>query len=79
MYKRVGNTYLNILIWSHTVDYNRYTALDRLTRGTLINNRALYPNSAIERLYLARNQGGRGLINIEATHNIQIQSTNIYQ
>lgn len=53
-------------------------ALDRLTRKILTNNRALHPNSAIERLYLPRKQGGRGLVNIEATHNIQIHKLQAY-
>lgn len=52
--------------------------LDRITRRILTNNRALHPNSAIERLYLPRNRGGRGLINIEATHNIQIHNLQTY-
>ncbi|XP_031334544.1 uncharacterized protein LOC116164497 [Photinus pyralis] len=53
-------------------------AIDRLTRRTLTSNRALHPNSAIERLYLPRKQGGRGLINIEAAHNIQIHKLQTY-
>lgn len=45
MYKNLGNTNFNILIWSRTT-------------------------TDIQ----ARNEGGRGLIKIEATHNIQIQN-----
>lgn len=38
--------------------------LDRLTRRLLVRFRCHHPRSAVERLYLARNSGGRGLINI---------------
>lgn len=53
-------------------------ALDRITRKILTNNRSLHPNSSIERLYLQRGQGDRGLVNIEATHNIQVHSLQTY-
>ncbi|KAI5716587.1 hypothetical protein M8J76_009066 [Diaphorina citri] len=49
-----------VIKWSDT-DLNQ---LDRLTRTLLNKFRCLHPNSAVERLYLPRRNGGRGLINI---------------
>lgn len=39
--------------------------LDRLTRRLLTKFRAHHPGAAVERLYLPRGSGGRGLINIQ--------------
>ncbi|XP_044760152.1 uncharacterized protein LOC123317613 [Coccinella septempunctata] len=50
-----------ILTWSKT-DLER---LDRRIRATLTQCGMLHPNSAIERLYLPRKEGGRGLSNLE--------------
>lgn len=47
-----------ILKWSETDLDN----LDRLTRRLLTKFRCLHPNSSIDRLYLARKMGGRGLL-----------------
>lgn len=50
-----------ILKWSNT----DLDSLDRLTRKMLSKFRNLHPNSAVERLYISRKQGGRGLLNIK--------------
>ncbi|GJQ87425.1 hypothetical protein Trydic_g14567 [Trypoxylus dichotomus] len=42
--------------------------LDRDTRKTLTLCRNLHPNASVQRLYLPRREGGRGLINIEWLH-----------
>lgn len=49
-----------ILKWSDT-DLN---ALDRKTRTLMTKFRCLHTNSSVERLYLPRKRGGRGLVNI---------------
>lgn len=41
--------------------------LDRQMRTMLTKHQMLHPNSAIERLYLPRDQGGRGMLNLEET------------
>lgn len=51
-----------ILTWSKT-DLQQ---IDRHIRTTLTEHGMLHPNSATERLYLPRKQGGRGLVCIEA-------------
>lgn len=61
---------LAIPIISHTFGSIRWTvneilALDRKTRKTISKARSLHPNASIERLYLPRHQGGRGLTRIE--------------
>ncbi|GJQ68851.1 hypothetical protein Trydic_g6051 [Trypoxylus dichotomus] len=43
--------------------------LDRDTRKTFTMSRSLHPNASVQRLYLPRREGGRGLINIEWLHN----------
>ncbi|XP_045480902.1 uncharacterized protein LOC123685290 [Harmonia axyridis] len=50
-----------ILDWSKT-DLER---LDRRIRTTFTQNGMLHPNSAIERLYLPRTEGGRGLSSLQ--------------
>ncbi|XP_044762004.1 uncharacterized protein LOC123319205 [Coccinella septempunctata] len=52
-----------ILNWSKTDLEN----LDRRIRTTLTQQGMLHPNSAIERLYLPRKEGGRGLSSLEHT------------
>jgi hypothetical protein len=50
-----------ILDW--TVEELR--AMDRKTRKTMTMNRALHPKADVDRLYLARGEGGRGMMSIE--------------
>ncbi|XP_044762031.1 uncharacterized protein LOC123319227 [Coccinella septempunctata] len=50
-----------VITWSKT-DLER---LDRKIRAILTRNGMLHPNSAIERLYLPRKEGGRGLGSLE--------------
>lgn len=52
-----------ILNWSKT-DLER---LDRRVRAIFTQHGMLHPNSAIERLYIQRSEGGRGLTSIEIT------------
>src|SRR5699024_10598541 len=42
--------------------------LDRETRKLLNINRSLHPRSSVPRLYFPRQQGGRGLLNLEWLH-----------
>ncbi|XP_030765533.1 uncharacterized protein LOC115889621 [Sitophilus oryzae] len=51
-----------ILKWSDT-DLDE---LDKTTRRTLTKFRCLHPNSSIQRLYIPRSEGGRGLLNIKS-------------
>ncbi|XP_030747689.1 uncharacterized protein LOC115876144 [Sitophilus oryzae] len=51
-----------ILKWSDT-DLDE---LDKTTRRTLTKFRCLHPNSSIQRLYMPRSEGGRGLLNIKS-------------
>ncbi|XP_044766225.1 uncharacterized protein LOC123322347 [Coccinella septempunctata] len=53
-----------VLSWSKT-DLER---LDRRVRAALTKSGMLHPRSAIERIYLPRNEGGRGLGNIEHSY-----------
>ena len=41
--------------------------LDRRTRKLMTMHKALHPKSNVDRLYISRNEGGRGLISIEDT------------
>ena len=40
-------------------------ALDRRTRNMMTMNKALHPKSNVERIYIPREKGGRGLISCE--------------
>jgi hypothetical protein len=46
--------------------------LDTKTRKMLTINRAHHPKAAVQRLYLPRNEGGRGLLEIEQTFKTEI-------
>lgn len=59
-----------IIHWSHT----ETEKLNRMTRTTLTKHRKLHPNSCTERLYLSRKEGGRGLSDITAINEKQINS-----
>lgn len=52
--------------------------LDRLTRRLLKKFRCHHPQSALERLYLKRKEGGRGLLNIKSLCRSQEQSMKAY-
>lgn len=53
-----------VVSWSRT----ELGSLDRKLRTMLTRHRMLHPNSAIERLYLSRSEGGRGMLNLEEQH-----------
>jgi hypothetical protein len=42
--------------------------VDRDTRKTMRVYRSLHPNSSVQRIYLPRNMGGRGLLSLERMH-----------
>lgn len=63
-----------ILTWSKT-DLER---LDRKIRSLLTKHGILHPNSAIERLYLPRDEGGRGLISLESASQEERQKLRKY-
>ena len=52
--------------------------LDRKTRKILNMNQALHPRSNVDRLYLPRSEGGRGLLSIEECVNIEKRSLGLY-
>ena len=70
-----GNVVIAINTWA--VAAVRYTArvldwtvdelknMDRKTRKLMTMNRALHPKADVDRLYLNRNDGGRGMVSIE--------------
>lgn len=47
---------------------NEILELDRTTRKVMNMNRSLHPNCSIQRIYLPRTQGGRGLQSLEFQH-----------
>lgn len=55
------NYSFGVVKWSKT----DLDSLDRIVRTMLTKFRALHPNSAVERLYISRKLGGRGLLNIK--------------
>lgn len=63
-----------ILKWT-TTDLQE---LDRLTRRLLTKFRMLHPNSSVDRLYLPRREGGRGLLNISQLCLSQENNLRIY-
>jgi hypothetical protein len=62
-----------VIPWSQT----EIEAFDRQVRVLMTEYRIHHPKSAMERLYLPRNMGGRGLINLQAMRKKQI--TNLKQ
>ena len=59
-----------ILIYSFTIinwTLEEIKQIDRKTRKLLTCNRAHHPKADIERIYIKRAEGGRGLLQIEAT------------
>lgn len=63
-----------ILSWSAT----DVKGLDRWVRTSFTSHGMLHPNSAIERLYLPRAEGGRGLTNLEAANRNEIRTLKQY-
>ena len=47
-------------------------ALDRKTRKLLTIYRSLHPQADVDRLYVKRSQGGRGLISVEDCVNLEV-------
>ena len=62
-----------IIRWSK----DELRALDRKTRKLLMIYRSLHPQADVDRLYVKRSQGGRGLISVEDCVNIEVGS--LYQ
>jgi hypothetical protein len=83
-----GNTIRAINSWA--VPVIRYTAgivdwtqnelddLDRKTRKAMTINRALHPQSDVDRLYLPRKEGGRGLLQVKQTVEEEKRALNDY-
>ena len=63
-----------VIKWSDT----NLDELNRITRTSLTKYRKHHPKSCVERLYLPRDSGGRGLIDLKSLHNKQIYSLNKY-
>jgi hypothetical protein len=63
-----------IVEWSNT----ELQSLDRKTRVMMTEFRIHHPKSAIERIYLPRKQGGRGLLNLEISASKQITNLKNY-
>ena len=49
------------------MDISRTKELDRKTRNLLTMHKELYPKSDVDRLYVSRKEGGRGLVSCEST------------
>ena len=64
----------NVLDWSTT----ELDAIDRETRNILKQYHLLHENSDVDRLYLPRREGGRGLSNICSLYKSQIIQTSRY-
>ncbi|KAI5707887.1 hypothetical protein M8J77_011815 [Diaphorina citri] len=63
-----------VINWSKTDLQN----LNRKVRTIMTQYRSHHPQSAVERLYLPRNMGGRGLLDIEAQHAKQVDRLKKY-
>ena len=57
---------------------DKLTKIDRTTRKTLTMYGVLHPKSDIDRLYLKRKHGGRGLINIEMCIRLEENNLDLY-
>ena len=53
--------------WSVRMDISRTKELDRKTRNLLTMHKELHPKSDVDRLYVSRKEGGRGLVSCEST------------
>lgn len=63
-----------IIKWSQT----ELEGINRLNRTQLTKQRKLHPNSCIERINISRKEGGRGLIDVTALHERQINDLRKY-
>ncbi|KAL1448298.1 hypothetical protein WDU94_008925 [Cyamophila willieti] len=63
-----------IINWSMTDLEN----LNRIVRTTMTKFRSHHPHSALERMYLPRSQGGRGLLDLKVLHAKQIKKMKTY-
>lgn len=54
---------------------NELRQIDVRTRKMMHMQRSLHPNSSVQRLYLPRHRGGRGLLGLECLHNRVVLST----
>lgn len=57
---------------------NELKDMDRKTRKLMTMNRALHPKSDVDRLYISRNEGGRGMVSIEECVRIEECSLSDY-
>ena len=53
--------------WSVRMDISRTKELDRKTRNLFTMHKELHPKSDVDRLYVSRKEGGRGLVSCEST------------
>ena len=63
-----------ILDWT----VNELKEMDRKTRKLMTMNRALHPKADVDRLYVSRNEGGRGMMSIEECVRIEECSLSDY-
>lgn len=54
---------------------NELEELDRATRKIMNMNRSLHPRSSVQRIYLQRDLGGRGLLSVELLHDRLVLGT----
>ena len=57
---------------------NNNNNIDRKTRKMLTMYKMHHPKADIDRLYVKRKEGGRGLLQIEAAHKTEIMNTAEY-
>ena len=57
---------------------SKLQAIDRKTRRLFTIYRALHPKSDVDRLYIPRKEGGRGLISIEDCVELAIRGLEVY-
>ena len=57
---------------------NELQAIDRKTRKLFTTYGALHPKSDVDRLYILRKEGGRGLISIEDCVELAIRGLEVY-
>lgn len=79
--KAINTWAISLLRYSAAfIDWNIAEAqtLDRRTRKLLTMHGALHPKSDVDRLYLPRKDGGRGLISVEDTVELAISSLEEY-
>ena len=53
--------------WSVSWQFDELKELDRKTRKLLTMHKGLHPKSDVNRLYVSRKEGGRGLVSCEST------------